>query len=232
MWSIVYVGLFVGLLLFIGLETRNLNKNEHDELIQPLHFMVILYLSVNILICLWEMALFLHIRDIESTFQGYKKKLENGQLPNPLFLFKHVPFWDAIGSKHWHDVWATYSLLDISYSQEGSFGYNADVGNGFTTIIPSIIFLIGSSNPNLIFGASARQLGFFSALFLYQALYGTIIYFFQFVANARWRDHGVSKLTNTLLVGGTNGFWIIGPLLGLYSCYRMVIDDSVNVFFE
>ena len=39
----------------------------------------------------------------------------------------------------WADVWATYSLLDGSFSDRRTFGFNADVVNGFFTPVPTLI---------------------------------------------------------------------------------------------
>jgi len=233
MLSIFYVAAFVGSLIGLAVAIRYFHRpSENHTLLQPLHLGVTLYCAVNILICIWEIALYVHIHHIKQTFEGYKKKLEAGQLPSPLFLFQDVPLREAFSLKHWHDVWATYSLLDVSYSQVGSFGFNIDVGNGFSTLLPSLAFLAGSTDPALVFGASARQLGLISALFFYQAMYGTFVYFFQYVNNARWDDHKTPTSLIIALVGGSNGFWIVGPSFALYACYRMVMEDSVAVFYE
>jgi hypothetical protein len=235
MWAIGWVAIFVVANVALGVYTRaqafRIESDNVMDYLQPLHVIVCLYCAVNILINLWEIALFLYIKRIQSTYIGYKKKLEQGRLPSPLFLFQHISLGTAASFEFWHDVWATYSLLDVSYAQEGSFGYNIDVCNGFSTIIPSLLFIISSCNPKNVLGASPRTFGFVSALFFYQAMYGTFVYLFQYVMNKRWLDHQTPAWQIVALVFGTNVFWIIGPIFGLYASYKMVIDDNVKVLY-
>lgn len=48
-----------------------------------------------------------------------------------------------------------YATLDPSYAQQGSFGFCVDVGNGFTTLAPSVLFALSITRPLL----DARVLG-------------------------------------------------------------------------
>lgn len=233
--AIVFIAGFVVSLLGVALNARREvigNNSESLGLLQPLHLFVSLYCAVNVLICLWEISLFLYHNRVKSTFVGYKKKLAEGNLPSPLFLFENIRLDQAASFEYWHDVWATYSLLDVSYSQEGSFGYNIDVGNGFSTLLPSLVFIFASCDPQRFAGVNPRTFGFVSALFFYQAMYGTIVYFFQYAMNKRWLDHKTPRSMIIFLVGGSNVFWIIGPIAGLYACSRMIKDNNTNVFFE
>jgi len=233
MIAIGYVVIFVVAQTALGVFTRaqalNITSSNLADYIQPLHLFTCLYCAVNIMINLWEIALFLHIDRIKATFDGYKKKCEDGKLPSPLFLLHDVSFSKACSFEFWHDVWATYSLLDVSYSQKGSFGFNIDVGNGFSTLLPSLLFLTSACNPQKSLGVSPRTFGFVSALFFYQAMYGTFVYMFQYVNNKRWKDHNTPVSQIIFLVCGTNGFWIIGPIAGLVVSYMMVLQDSVQV---
>ena len=178
-----------------------------EDLLNPLHLAVVTYCSVNILICIWEIALWVHQDRVIELYNIYKKKLAKGNLPNPLFLFTDISFFDAFGLRFWADVWGTYSLLDVSYSQPGSFGYNADVGNGFSTLVPTILTLITVSNPNMIkpYGVSVRMMGFFLAWSHWQAMYGTFVYFFQYIHRDRYKDHNTSFSQFVFLVCGSNG---------------------------
>ena len=71
-----------------------------------------LFCSINVLICWWEIGLFLNRGLIKAQYQAFKRKLEKNRLPSPIFLFDHVSFFDAISLKYWALVWSTYSLID------------------------------------------------------------------------------------------------------------------------
>ena len=45
--------------------------------------------------------------------------------------------------KQWTGIWSGYCHFDVGYSRRGSFGYNIDVGNGFSTILPATLFAFG-----------------------------------------------------------------------------------------
>jgi len=236
MWSIVYVAIFVVLFpaAALGLRASYLASHPADAsaLVSPLHLLIVLYCGVNVLICVWEIALWIHQDRVISLYQGYLKKVNKGSLPSPLFLFKGVALGEALSLRYWADVWGTYSLLDVSYATPGSFGYNIDVGNGYSTLVPTLVLLVAVSDPERLASvASVRQLGFFAALSAWQALYGTLVYFFQYLHQARWRDHNTPMALRIGLVGGTNGFWIIGPAAALWACYHMVMHDSLRGLF-
>ena len=39
-------------------------------------------------------------------------------------------------------MWASYAVFDPSYANRQSFGFFIDVGNGLTTLAPTLIFLV------------------------------------------------------------------------------------------
>jgi hypothetical protein len=95
-----------------------------------------------------------------------------------------------------------------------------DVGNGWTTIIPSIIYLISMSYDIL----SARTIGCIGLVKFYQELYGTCIYFLSFILNKRYKNKGILEIS--LFVGLSNGLWFFFPLLGMYVSYMLILSDS------
>jgi hypothetical protein len=56
------------------------------------------------------------------------------------------------------------------------------------------------------------------------------VYFFQWVNNSRWQEHGMTPKMSILFVFLPNVFWIVFPALGLYACYDMVTSNSIRVF--
>lgn len=82
-----------------------------------------LFCSINLLVCIWEVGLFLNRDLIYMEYWAFKKQgLKKGTLPDPIFMFEHVPFTQALKLSHWSKVWSTYSLMDPSYADQTSFG--------------------------------------------------------------------------------------------------------------
>ena len=128
--------------------------------------------------------------------------------------------------KFWSKVWSTYSLYDPSYSNRESFGFFVDVGNGWTTCIPSILALLALTLD--LPGISARTVGVACMLKYYQEFYGTVIYFLSYIMNGRYK--GKEFVEVALFVGLTNGLWFFFPLLGMYTSVELINSDSFKIF--
>jgi hypothetical protein len=125
------------------------------------------FLPLNMLICLWEIGLGLHIEFITKEYARLKEKY--GKQPFDAVIQFFLAELDAaslFSLKFWTKTWSTYvplailgaitgliyafvlclrsySLYDPSYSNRESFGFFVDVGNGWTTLVPSFLYLIG-----------------------------------------------------------------------------------------
>jgi|GEM_PF-2163625 len=185
-----------------------------------------LFGAINLLICIWEMILFFHISTIVEKYQNKLKKLEKGEL-GTIFLFEHMDLSTALKPITWTDVWATYSLVDESYSKSTSFGWNIDIGNGFSTFVPTILVSFGMTLQHELF--SPKTLGLLGALSYYQELYGTVVYFTQYIVNKRWLKHNNSWTQILLLVVCSNIVWFVFPLLGLYLSTQLIFQDSFDI---
>jgi hypothetical protein len=85
-------------------------------------------------------------------------------------------------------VWACYSVFDQSYANRQSFGFFIDVGNGYSTIIPTLLFLLGMTchgEGGYQLPFTAQQVGIVGLLSFYQEFYGTVVYFLSFFMNKR-----------------------------------------------
>ena len=100
-----------------------------------IHSLISFFLSLNLLICYWEICLFFR-RDYIETRHRYwiDRQKRTGRVPALEFLGRDVPLRDVFSPTLWADVWATYSLYDGSYADRRTYGFNADVGNGFVTL--------------------------------------------------------------------------------------------------
>ncbi|GAX82174.1 hypothetical protein CEUSTIGMA_g9602.t1 [Chlamydomonas eustigma] len=218
--AIFYTGLFVTLttlpLIYYHYELHGISYLQAS---------LALFCSINVMICWWEMGLFLNRGLIKTQYNAFKKRLKKNELPSPMFLFDHVTLSQAVSLEYWALVWSTYSLIDPSYADQTTFGFFVDVGNGFTTIIPSVIFAVSMTWPFM----SARILGVMGLIKFYQEMYGTIIYFFSFVLNQRYSGKPAAQIYIVII---SNSLWIVFPVLGLYASYILVDRNDYSVFFS
>jgi len=132
---------------------------------------------------------------------------------------------EALSLKYWSNVWILYSFFDESYADPKSYGFWIDSGNGFSTLIPGILFVVGLTFDIM----DARHLGLIGMLQFYQEFYGTVLYFWSFFYNARWQGHGwqgprVKIVFATVLI--SNGIWFMGPGLGMYVSYHLIMHGD------
>jgi hypothetical protein len=182
------------------------------------------FLSLNLIICYWEICLFLR-RDYIERRNGYwiDRQKRTGAVPALEFLGRDIPIRDMFSPTLWADVWATYSLYDGSYADRRTFGFNADVGNGFVTLIPSIILHLGITVKFL----PAQVLGIIGVMMFWQWLYCTFMYWVSFFMAGRHKL--ISTRDMNLYIWGTNAPWALFSLLGLYVSIRLILDGNYAI---
>jgi hypothetical protein len=191
------------------------------------YMLLSLFLNINTMITVWEISLHVYNKHIYTTFTAMSKKQEKDTFP-PIFMFQHVSLAEAFSLKYWANVWILYSFFDKSYSDHNSHGFWVDSGNGFSTLVPGILFTLGMTFDLM----SPRHLGLLGMLQFYQEFYGTVIYFWTFFYNERVKDHGwrgSRKRSVYALVCISNGIWCAGPGLGMYVSYHLVMHDSAGL---
>lgn len=115
------------------------------------------FCSLNFLICLWEIALGWHIDLIKTNSDKLKKQFKTNVLGACIdFFLLELELSNILSGRFWSRVWSTYSLYDPSYANKESFGFFVDVGNGWTTIIPTILFCFAMTYHDLF---SPRWIG-------------------------------------------------------------------------
>ena len=135
---------------------------------------LILFLHINLLICVWELCLCYRHTFIRSVVE--KRGRTRSKTLEPIILFRHASLSEVLSPTFWAYVWIDYARYDPSYSEPGSCGYNVDVGNGHVTLIPSAVLLWSIISPL----ASARVLGTVGVVLYWQLFYGTIIYGYSY----------------------------------------------------
>ncbi|MFZ1863646.1 MAG: hypothetical protein WAU39_05440 [Polyangiales bacterium] len=182
------------------------------------------FLVINVLVNWWEIALLVCQDQIRAEYEAFKEPYCGRELEcvGKVFM-RPIPVLKVLSFRQWTTVWSSYSLFDPGYSDRRSFGYNIDVGNGFTTIIPSVFFVFGMTYELV----PARILGIVGVVIFWQMFYGTALYFFQFFHNGRHKGHSVRDLI--LFVGITNLTWLIFPMWGMTTSVQLILDGSYGL---
>ena len=215
-YVVVYHACAVGGLLL-------LHAREHGGVVSPTHLALSVFCAINAWICVCEIALFVHYDAVQRQYAEFTASLGEGVLP-PVFLFERVRLAELFTLRYWAVMWSTYATLDPSYADTTTFGFCVDVGNGFTTLVPTVVFAIGMSGRLL----SARALGMLGLLKFYQELYGTCVYFFQYCFNRRFDRSTRAHVWGVVVPA--NAIWIALPLLGMWASKRLIVEGNFAVF--
>lgn len=183
------------------------------------------FLWLNAIIAAWEICLFLRIDLIESQYARFKTEYAGRELDRVKdFFSSKVSIAGVLSPSTWAEIWSSYAVFDESYANRKSFGFFIDVGNGFSTLIPTLLVLYGMTFELM----PARILGFVALLICYQMWYGTVVYLGSFILNKRYRGH--SPLNIALFVGLSNGIWLFFPLWGMWAAVELIVSESYGVF--
>jgi hypothetical protein len=218
-YQIVLVALLVGTGVPIALHDQAHGGFDLDQM--GLAF----FLWLNAIIALWEIALFFRIDLIEAQYARFRVEYKGRELDRVKDFFgTKVPAGKIFSPTTWAEVWSSYALFDESYANRRSFGFFIDVGNGFSTLVPTLLCLYGMTYPIL----PARVLGIVLLILNYQMWYGTLVYFSSYVFNRRYAGHSPGNVA--LFVGLSNGLWFTFPLWAMYAAIVLIYTDSYAVF--
>lgn len=214
------VALIVAVLAFSGIGTR---YYVHGDL-NAIHALLSLFFSINLLICHWETCLFLRPDDIGTRTEYWReRRRETGRTPAFEFFASKVPLTQVLSPTLWTDVWATYSQYDDSYTDRRTFGYNADIANGFVTPVPSLILYAAYTVDFL----PALFTGILGVMAFWQWTYVTSVYWVSFfVAKRQTR---ISRRELYIYVLAINSFWVLCALLGLYVSIHLIVDGNYSI---
>ena len=182
------------------------------------------FLWLNAIIAFWELCLFYRIDHIEEQHRRFVPLYKGRELDRVIDFFgAKLTVAKIFSLTTWAEIWSSYSIFDDSYANRKSFGFFIDIGNGFSTLIPSLLCLYGMTYEWL----PARALGIVLLLINYQMWYGTIVYFTSFVFNKRYVGHTKGNLA--LFVGLSNGIWLLFPLWGMGVALALIYSDSYAI---
>jgi hypothetical protein len=220
-WNVILMTIVIGTALPVVLHY------ETHHVVNVHHVVLAFFLWMNTIIALWEICLFLRIDLIEERHGRLLARYKGRELDGVKeFFSRPVPLRQILSPTLWAEIWSTYSIFDDSYANRKSFGFFVDIGNGFTTLFPTLLVLYGMTF-DLV---PARALGIVALLIFYQMWYGTLVYFASFIFNKR--HVGMSPLNLAVFVGLTNGLWLTLPLWGIYASIVMIYQDSYALFLR
>lgn len=218
------------LVLYVVLSTGGLSYWHHAEngVFDATCTSLFFFCALNTLICLWEMALGANISKIERDYRELRETYKGRALEGVLaFFMTPVGAGDLFSGAFWSRVWSTYSLYDPSYQNRESFGFFIDVGNGWSSVLPSVLFPVAMVR-GLPLGIGPQAVGLVAICSFWQMFYGTVVYFLSFFFNGRYRGLHWGEVAG--FVGVSNGLWFFFPLLGIYASARIVLDNDYSVF--
>ena len=220
----IMVAIFV--VVVVGLQALAWNWGSyrlHGSL-NPYFVLISLFLSINLLICYWEVCLYLRRDYIPKRAEYWRgRRAATGRPPAIVFLFSGIPLRSIASPTAWADVWAAYCVYDDAYTDRRTFGFNCDVGNGFATPIPSMILLASLTTGFL----PAVVAGIIGVALFWQWVYVSSLYMVSFYVSGGHKALG--RVDRFVWVWAPNTVWILVPLLGLYVSTRLILDGSYGV---
>lgn len=218
---------WVAMLGFLVLGTSvHVALHRHVHGVYNVHqIMIGFFLVLNLLVNFWEFGLYFTADEIRDEYLATKDRFAGKPMDRMDEVFAmRIPLSKLFSFHSWTGIWSSYALFDPGYSRKGSFGWNIDVGNGFSTFVPASLFAIGMTYEFF----SARILGMIGIAMFWQMFYGTVVYFFQFFVNDRHVGHSTKDVA--IFVGSTNVMWFIFPIWGMALSVAMVLSDSYAIF--
>ena len=211
--------LLIALLAAPGIGVRYHLRGSVD----PLYAVFCLFFATNLLICYWEICLYRQ-DEIRARWEYWREwRRETGRTPAVAFLAGRVPLKRALAPSVWTDVWAAYSTMDPSYVDRETFGYTADIGNGWVTPAGTL-FLYSAYTFGWVPPVAAGIVG---AMLFWQWVYVSSLYLVSFFVAGRWSQ--VSRKEFWGWVFTPNSVWVLIPMLGLYVSVRLILDGSYAV---
>lgn len=216
----LFGALVVAILALLGVGTRYYVRGD----LNAIYCILSLFFSVNLLVCYWEVCLFLRPDHVAMRTRHWRERSSmTGRTPAREFLLTRVPLARILSPTLWADVWAAYSHYDRSYVDRGTFGFNADIANGMVTPVPTLILYAAYSFEIL----PAVLAGILGVMLFWQWTYVTSVYWASFFVASRHTR--ISRRDVYTYICGINSLWVLCALVGLYVSVRLILDGNYSV---
>lgn len=213
-WMVVAAFVVVGAAVPIALHSARYGLNVGQ-------IILVTFTWINVMISLWEISLNLRISLIERQHKQFVADYRGRELDRVVdFFTAPIRLREIVRPSTWAQVWSSYSLFDPAYANRKSFGFWVDSGNGYVTLIPSLLFVYGLTFDIM----PARMLGIMGLLIFWMMFYGTVLYYVVYFVN---KEHiGHTKRDLAIFIGGTNSLWIFAPAWGMVASIILINTDS------
>ncbi len=183
-----------------------------------------LFFSTNLLICYWEICLFLRRNEMSTRAEQWRQKQQDtGRTAALQFLTSQVPLRRCLSPSIWADVWASYSLFDSAYRNRRTYGFSVDVANGIATPASTLVLYIAFCGGVM----PAIAAGLIGVMIFWQWTYITSLYL---VIALFAHDHSqIGTRDLYAYVIGPNIVWILVPIVGLFVSIRLILDGNYSV---
>lgn len=189
-----------------------------------IHVILAIFLTVNILVCLWQWCLFARRDYIGTRVPYWREQGERmGGSPSRAFMFTRLSPSQFLSPTFWSEIYSVYSVTDPAYTDKTSCGFNTDIWNGFWTFVPTVLLLATFSSPFI----PPFIAGVIGMLVFYHWVFGTIQYSASFYVGGHYKSVSVSDAI--LFIWVINGGWILCSVLGFYVSLRLILDQSYGV---
>ena len=216
----LFAALVVMILTLFGIGTRYYVFGD----LNVIHGLLSLFFSANLLVCYWEMCLFLKRDYIEERTEYWRtRQRETGRTPAVEFLLTRVPLRRIFSPRVWSDVWATYLPGRRVVLGPPLMGIQRRCRQRFFTPLPTLV-LYAALTLNFLPAVVTGMLGL---ILSWQWAYATSVYWVSFFMAGRQR-----LITRTELfayVGALNAPWVVFGLLGMYVSARLILDGDCRV---
>lgn len=187
------------------------------------YYLLAVFLSINLLICYWELSLALRQDRIAARVAYWRSRSDaTGRSPALAFLTTRISGREMVSLTCWADVWAAYTSYDTGYTDRRAYGYNVDAANGFFTPAPSLFLLVAMAVHWLPLAT-----GIVGAMLFWHWLYSASVYWLSFFGAGSHRQ--LSRGEVAAYVWATNAPWVLFSALGVYVSIRLIVDGDYSV---
>ena len=189
-----------------------------------IHALLILFFSINLVICHWEVCLCFRRDYIEKRAAYWRERRdEMGRTSAVEFLTGRVSLTRLLSSTVWAHVWATYSQFDGSCADRRTYGYIVDIANGFVTPVPTLILFAAFTVDFL----PALVAGIIGTMMFWQLICATSAYWVSFFVSRR--QSRIGRKDMYVYIWGLNCPWVVFAVLGLYVSIRLIVNGDYSV---
>ncbi len=214
------MAVIVATLSLAGIGTRYLAYGDMDFI----HSFMSLFFASNLLVCYWEVCLFLRRDYVETRVEYWReRRRRSGRAAALEFFATRIPLPRILSTSVWADVWAAYCQYDDSYADRRTYGFSVDIANGFFTPIPTLLLYAAWTFDFL----PALYAGILGVMLFWQWAYVTSVYWVSFFVTGRQRR--ISRREMYFYILTLNSYWVLSALLGLYVSIRLIMDNNFSV---